>query len=244
MHALKLNRKVAVVTGASSGVGRSIALELGKAGASVAMVGRRLEEMRALAEKCQNAGRMRSYLADLENLSQIATCSRRILSDFGKVDILVHSAGVIHLGDWAETTPAQFDHQYRCNVRAPYSLTEKLLTSIKASKGQVVFINSSVGLLAGRGVSQYSATKHALRALADSLRVEVNSDGVRVVSIYLGRTATPMQVKIHQHEGREYHPNRLIQPEQVASLVLDILTTGREVEVTDVRLRPALPPAS
>jgi short-subunit dehydrogenase len=99
-----------------------------------------------------------------------------------------------------------------------------------------------VGLAAAAGVSQYSATKHALKALADSLREELNGVGVRVLSVYLGRTATPMQAQLSMEEGLEYHPERLIQPSQVAASVVGALALGREAEVTDIRIRPMLKP--
>jgi NADP-dependent 3-hydroxy acid dehydrogenase YdfG len=106
----------------------------------------------------------------------------------------------------------------------------------------VVFINSTAGLVARAGVAQYAATKHALRAMADSLREEVNADGVRVLSVFLGRTATPLQAALHEREGRRYRPERLVQPADVASLVVHALTLPRTAEVTDLTIRPLSPP--
>jgi NADP-dependent 3-hydroxy acid dehydrogenase YdfG len=107
-----------------------------------------------------------------------------------------------------------------------------------SSKGQVVFINSSLGLKARAGVSQYAATKHALKAVADSLRDECNASGVRVCSLYLGATATPMQAAIRAKQFREYKPQRLLQPDDVASLVISVLALPRTAEVTDIMVRP------
>jgi short-subunit dehydrogenase len=121
-------------------------------------------------------------------------------------------------------------------------LTQVFLPTLSQRQGQIVFINSSVGLAAAAGVSQYSATKHALKALADSFREELNVAGVRVLSVYLGRTATPMQARVCIEEGREYRPERLIQPSQVAESVVGALALGREAEVTDIRIRPTLKP--
>ena len=107
----------------------------------------------------------------------------------------------------------EFDRQFQTNVRGPYSLTQALLPMLKSRHGQIVFLNSSAGIAGRAGAGQYAATKHALRAVADSLREEVNQDGVRVLTVFLGRTATPMQAAIHQAEGKAYHPERLIRPE-------------------------------
>ena len=160
------------------------------------------------------------------------------MDDFGGVDVLVHSAGEFVRSSVAAASLADFDLQYQCNLRAPFALTQCFLPSVSARKGQIVFINSTAGLQAPACISQYAATKHGLKALADSLREEINYLGVRVVSIYLGRTATPMQARIHQLEGRVYHPEKLIQPAEVGNLVVDILSTGREAEIIDVRIRP------
>jgi short-subunit dehydrogenase len=111
---------------------------------------------------------------------------------------------------------------------------------IQESRGQIVIMNSTAGLEARARVGQYAATKHALKALADSLREEVNSAGIRVLSLYLGRTATAMQEKIFQAEGRSYIPENLLQPEDVAALLVALLRLPRTAEVTDVRIRPAI----
>jgi NADP-dependent 3-hydroxy acid dehydrogenase YdfG len=103
-------------------------------------------------------------------------------------------------------------------------------------------LTSTAGLVSSAGLSQYSATKHALKALADILREEVNPHGVRVLSVYLGRTATPMQAGIRQTEGKSYRPDQLIQPDQVAAVVVGALTIGPEAEIMDVRIRPTLKP--
>jgi NADP-dependent 3-hydroxy acid dehydrogenase YdfG len=87
-------------------------------------------------------------------------------------------------------------------------------------------------------VGQYAASKHALRAIADSLRDEVNPDGVRVLSVFLGRTASPMQADIYRAEGRRYQPEQLMQPEDVAAVVINALSLPRTAEVTEVRMRP------
>ncbi len=105
-----------------------------------------------------------------------------------------------------------------------------------------MFINSSAGLRAGAGISQYAATKHALKAIADSLREEINAEGLRVLSVYPGRTATPMQASVHAMEGKAYHPERLMQPEDVAAVVINALKLPRSAEVTDISVRPLMKP--
>jgi NADP-dependent 3-hydroxy acid dehydrogenase YdfG len=105
-------------------------------------------------------------------------------------------------------------------------------------QGQIVFINSSAGLTAKAGAGQYAATKFALKAIADSLRAEVNALGLRVLSVYPGRTASPMQAAIYKMEGKAYNPERLLQPEDVAACVINALSLPRTAEVTDIQVRP------
>jgi NADP-dependent 3-hydroxy acid dehydrogenase YdfG len=110
---------------------------------------------------------------------------------------------------------------------------------LTAARGQIVFINSSVGLSAKRAeIGQYAATKHALKAIADTLREELNPKGIRVLSVYLGRTATPMQKALCHEERKAYHPEMLLQPEDVASVIVHALTLARTAEVTDISIRP------
>src|ERR1700741_1963961 len=121
---------------------------------------------------------------------------------------------------------------YRSNVRGHYALTQALLDLLRKQKGQVVFINSSAGLRSPATVGQFSATQHAFRAMADSLRDEVNSDGVRVLSVYPGRTATPRMAALFANEGRPYRPELLMQPEDIAVMVSQALSLPRTAEVT------------
>jgi short-subunit dehydrogenase len=111
---------------------------------------------------------------------------------------------------------------------------------ICSRKGQIVFLNSTAGLRARANVSQYAATKHALKAVADSLREEVNPAGVRVLSLFLGRTATPMQASVFAAERREYNPGILMQPEDVAEVVVNALVLPRRAEITEISMRPAI----
>lgn len=231
--------QVAVVTGASSGVGKAIAVGLAAQGAILLLVGRNVERLEAVAESARaTAPRVLCYRADLTLDEDIQDLTSRFQRDFDHIDMLIHSAGVISLGRIEQASVKDFDWQYSTNVRAPYTLTQALLPMLRASRGQIVFINSSVGLRGKSGVGQYAATKHALKAIADSLREEVNADGVRVLSVFLGRTASPMQAAVHEMEDKPYHPDRLLQPEDVASVVINALSLPRTAEVTDISIRP------
>ncbi|HEY6104166.1 MAG TPA: SDR family NAD(P)-dependent oxidoreductase [bacterium] len=233
------------MTGASGGVGRAIVLALAGEGVRVHLVGRRAEALGDVAGQVGGtAPRPLVHRADLSHDAEITQLVARIQREVRTIDILVHAAGIISLGRVDRAPMEEFDRQFAINVRAAYAVSQGFLPMLKASQGQIVFLNSSAGLSGRAGSSQYAATKHALRGIADSLREEVNGEGVRVLSVFLGRTATPMQAAIHQAEDRAYEPERLIRPEDVASIVISALRLPRSIEVTDMTLRPLQKPGS
>jgi NAD(P)-dependent dehydrogenase (short-subunit alcohol dehydrogenase family) len=232
--------QVALVTGASSGIGAAIALALAAEQATVCLVGRNRPALQGVAERAREAGpAAHAWTVDLEREDEVRDVAKILEREVGRLHAVVHAAGRIAPAPVERGRLDAFDAQYRVNVRAPWLLTQALLPALRAQRGQVVFVNSTVGLHAKSGVSQYAATKHGLRAVADALREEVNDDGIRVLSLYVGRTATPMQAALHALEGRAYRPERLVQPEDVAAVVLQALALPPTVEVTDVTMRPA-----
>ena len=230
----------AVVTGASSGVGAAVARALASEGARVLVVGRDADRLNAVTSEAD--GSTLPHRAELTDDDDLAALARRAHEELPGVDVLVHAAAVIEVGPVAEAPVSELDIQYRTNLRAPYSLTQALVEPLRERRGQVVFVNSSAGRSAGAGSGQYAATKHGLTALADSLRAEVNEDGVRVLNLFLGRTATPMQEQLHEREGREYRPERLIQPEDVAQAIVWALQLPRTAEITEIAMRPMRKP--
>jgi NADP-dependent 3-hydroxy acid dehydrogenase YdfG len=233
--------KLAVITGASSGIGRAIALALANEGAACYLVGRNIQRLEEVAELAQqNTSPVCIYPYDLQEEEGIQNIRVAISRNFGRVDILVHSAGVYYSNLMQDATMEEFDKQYKSNIRGPFLLTQSLLSMIRLVSGQIVFINSSQGLNASGHLSQYASTQHAMKAIADSLREEVNADGVRVLSLFLGRTATPRMESIYQKEGREYNPALLLQPEDVASVVIHSLSLPRTAEVTNISMRPLI----
>jgi NADP-dependent 3-hydroxy acid dehydrogenase YdfG len=227
------------VTGASRGIGRAIALALARQSAQLCIVGRDLIRLRETAAEARQFSQVTDFQVDLTVEEEVRELVRRLKQDSVRLDILIHSAGVIHLDPLERARISDLDLQYATNIRAPYMMTQQLLPLLREARGQIVFINSSAGLTANRPeVGQYAATKHALKAVADSLREEVNPMGIRVLSIYLGRTATPLQEALYQQQGSTYQPERLLQPEDIASTVVFLLMLPSTAEVTDICMRP------
>jgi len=229
----------ALVTGASGGIGSAVARALGGAGARVCLVARRPERLQAVAEAMrQTDGAALVHPADLCRDDDVRALIERVVQELDGLDLLVLSAGIIARAPHEAARVEDFDAQYRANVRAPYLLIQGLLPSLKAAGGQVVFINSSAGLQARATAGQYAATQHAVKAMADSLRDEVNAAGVRVLSVHPGRTATERMEAVFEQEGRSYQPDLLLQPEDIAGMVLAAVTLPRTAEVTEIRMRP------
>ena len=233
----------AFVAGGSEGIGRAIAVALAAGGHEVWIAARRTEPLAAVVSEIRIAGgTVEGRSVDLVDAAARATLVEEILAGDAGLDVLIHANGTIARGNVADAALDDFDLQYKANVRAPYALTQALLPGLIRSGGQVVFVNSSAGLAPSANASQYGATMHALRAIANVLRDEVNAAGVRVTSIYPGRTATPRQARIHEWEGKEYRPERLLQPEDVAAIVVAALALPRTAEVTDITIRSMTKP--
>ena len=231
--------QVALITGASSGIGRAIAFSLASQGMRLCLVGRRpevLEEVAAVARK--SSSQALCYYADLTIDEDIFNLKTKIEQDLGRLDLLIHSAGTIAYGTMQTVSIQDLDMQYRANVRAPYLLTQTLLPLLITRQGQIVFINSTAIMRARADVGQFAATQHALKGITDSLREELNPKQVRVLSIYPGRTATSRQETLYKWEGKTYHPELLLQPEDIAAVVLNALCMPRTAEVTDISIRP------
>lgn len=236
-----LKDKVAVITGAGSGIGKSIALGLAKKEVRLCLLGRNPEKFEKVAEMAgKDSPLVKCFSVDLNVDEDIQKLPKKLGMDFGKIHMLIHSAGVISLGRLEFASVSDFDRQYRINARAPFLLTQLLLPMLRTGKGQIVFINSSAGLNPGVNIGQYSATKSALKAIADSFRNELNKKGIRVLSVYPGRTATPMQETVLKTEGKKYKPRLLLQPEDIAITVINALSMPRSAEITDINIRPLL----
>lgn len=225
----------AIVTGASSGIGRAISVSLGRDGIHVLLVGRNQGRLEAAADATGNTAEF--LVCDLTKQDGLAALRSRIPDT---LDILVHAAGMYRLVPIDVIEDSALDTLLSINLRVPHQLTKLCLPSLRRALGQVVFLNSTQGLNASRHVGEYAATKHALKAVADALRAEVNPLGIRILSMYLGRTATPMQEAIYNAAGSHYSPEKLMQPEDVAAMVLASLRLPRSAEVTDIVMRSML----
>lgn len=208
--------KVHLVTGTGSGIGADLAARLEARGDRVIRVTRDVVDL-------ADAAAVRAWADSL---------------DLPWLDSLVHVAGTVELESIADLEVASWQRQIDVNLTAPALMTGPLLPALRAAGGTVVFVNSSAGLVANAQWSAYAASKFGLRALADTLRAEEAANGVRVTTIFPSRTATPMQEKVHEQEGRSYDAARWIQPGTVTDSILHVLDLPPDASVPDLTIRP------
>lgn len=218
------------MTGGSRGIGRATVEHLLELDAVPLAVGRDVDALSALRAGCTRISADLTSQAGLQIVLDAA--------GDGGLHAVVHSAGACQLGTVAETTAEALDLQWQVNLRAPFLLTRALLPLLIEAQGHVVFVNSGAGKRANPGWGAYAATKFGLRALADALRAEVASEGVRVSTVYPGRTATDMQRAVKAHEGKPYEAERLVAPETVAAAIVHALCAPAPAVVDELSVRP------
>ena len=224
-----------VITGAGSGIGSALAQRLADRGDELVLIAR--SDARA-AELTDTFPRAQLLVADLADPGTLNGIGRQV---DGPVDTVLHVAGVVDLAPVERLRLAAWEEQVTVNLTAPAVLTRELLPHVRAARGTVVFINSSAGLAASAEWSAYAASKFGLRALADSLRAEEIEHGVRVSTVYPSRTATPMQEKVHEQEGRTYDSSRWISAETVVDTIVHVIDLPGDATIPDVTVRPVVP---
>lgn len=219
-----------LITGAGSGIGAELTRVLHERGDDLVLLARSDERAAELAASYDGA---RTVVADLADPASVESLR---LPD--ALDSVVHAAGVIEVGRVDGLSVASWQEQLTVNLVAPAALTRAALPALRAARGTVVFVNSGSGLVANPHWSAYAATKHGLKALADSLRGEEAEHGVRVSSVYPGRTATPMQATVHAQEGKHYDPTDWIDAATVADAIRHVLDLPRDATISDLTVRP------
>lgn len=221
-----------LITGAGSGIGLAVARRLAARGDRLILIARddaRGAELTALLPGST------AVTADLRHPQTIAAAAAELPD---RLDSVIHAAGVVDLGHVGDLPLAAWESQLAVNLVAPAELTRLVLPALRAARGQVLFVNSGAGLTAHPQWAAYAASKHGLKALADALRGEEARHGVRVTSVYPGRTATPMQARVHEQEGADYDPECFIDPESVATTILTALDLPADAVITDLAVRP------
>ena len=231
---MELNGACALVTGASRGIGRAIALALGEAGADVALTARRESELKELAGRIQGmARRAPVFPADLLRPGDIRALAEAVEREFSRVDILINNAGVAILRPAVELSEKEFEETIELNLTSVFRLTRLLLPRmLRRRRGHIVMIASTAALRGFAGGTAYAAAKFGLNGFAQSLFYETRSSNLRVTTIYPSSVNTDMM----RQSGLAGHEERMIQPVDIARAVVAALqaddrATLKEIEV-------------
>jgi len=241
----RLDGRIALVTGASSGIGEATALALAEAGAKVAIAARRKDRLQALADRLAPLG-AEPLVLDADLLDEHV--AQKIVADteahFGKLDILVNNAGVMYLEPVAEADLGRWRRMLELNVLSLIASTQAALAGMKTRRdGHIVNVSSTAGRVANPNAAAYSATKFGVVAFSEALRREVYADNIRVSIIEPGIVQTELRDHIG-HAATQASLNawantmRQLQPEDVADAIVFCVSRPSHVNVNEILMRP------
>lgn len=241
----KLDGKVAIVTGASSGIGRATAIALAAEGAYVAIAARRGDRLNNLAQHIEaSGGKALPVVTDLTDEAQVNDLIQKTNTVWGRIDILVNNAGVGGLGTIEAGNPEDWRRQFNLNVLGLLYATHAVLPIFKAQGvGHVVNLSSVAGRTARAGVGVYNATKWGVNALSEALRQEVHKHNIRVTIIEPGLVATEFVDNITDPIAKQNIEARFkaitpLQPEDIAGAIVYAVTQPFHVNVNEILIRP------
>ena len=232
----KLKNRVAIITGATQGIGRATALTLAKEGVNLVLIGRNLEKLSTLEVECSKfGGKIKTVAFDLSQVEKINDLVKDILGTFPQVDILVNNAGTYVKGNPYESKLEDWDYLLDLNFRSVYHLTNRVLPSIQEG-GAIINISSISAHNFNKGGEIYSATKAALKAYSSSLFESVRENGIKVTCFFPGFVNTEL--------GREAHldSEKMIQPEDISQSILWVLNLPLTACPTEMTIRPQRTP--
>jgi NADP-dependent 3-hydroxy acid dehydrogenase YdfG len=246
----RLAGSVALVTGASSGIGEATARALARAGAAVALAARRMDRLDELAREIeQHGGRALAIETDVTDREQAEAAVQRTVAELGRLDTVVNNAGVMLLGPMLDAPVEEWDRMIALNLQGLLYVTHAALPHLlQAAAGEprrvadLVNISSVAGRVARSGSGVYNLTKHGVGAASESLRQELAARHVRVSLVEPGAVATELSMHVRE-EVREQMLQRFggierLQADDIADAILYIVTRSRHVAINEVLIRP------
>lgn len=240
-----LEGKVALVTGASSGIGEATALALAQAGAKVAVFARREDRVDALVERItQSGGRALALVGDVSDETDIQNQFEKAHDTFGRLDILINNAGIMLLGDIDGADTSEWRTMMNTNVLGLMYATHAVLPFMKEQGGgHIVNISSVAGRTARAGAGVYNASKWAVNAFSEALRQECVPDNIRVTIIEPGAVATELPSHVTDPTAKEqtdsfYGSITNLASEDIAASILYAVTQPAHVAVNEILIRP------
>ncbi|MFT4047873.1 MAG: SDR family NAD(P)-dependent oxidoreductase [Solimonas sp.] len=243
----KLAGRAALVTGASSGIGEAVALALAAEGASVALTARRADRLAALVPRIEAAGGQALALpGDVVDEAFATATVEKTVAHFGRIDILVNSAGIIQAGGVETSDLDEYRRVVDLNLLATLYTCKAAIAPMKAQRsGDIINISSLAATKSGPTFSAYAASKHALNSMTDGLRQEVGGHGIRVGIVMPGATQTEVFDNISNAQVREAIKSHVskdgaMAPGDVADAILLMVTMPRRTNVSVIAIRPTI----
>jgi len=240
----RLEGKVALVTGASSGLGRATAVALARAGADVALVARSQEELDSAKEEISKIGRRALTMpVDLASEDETSRAVGRAVEALGRIDVLVNAAGTDAPGTVEKLDVAGWDRTLAVNLRAPFLLSKAAFPRMReAGGGMIVNISSVAGKKGWANASAYCASKFGLTGFTEALADEGKKHGIRAIVLYPGAMATNWGAfspeERQDGESKEAPPTRVLPPERVADLIAWLAASAPEFVLTEGIILP------
>ena len=233
----QLSEKIAIVTGASRGIGRAISIALAKESAAVVLAARSGEKLKDTANfVTQAGGKAEIVVTDLADEQAIKNLVKITTEKFARLDILVNNAGVTHSAALQETKTVDWDRCFQVNARAPFILCREALPLLKkAESAYIINIASVVGVKGYPLQIAYTASKHALRGMTISLAEELKGSNIRVHLLCPGGVDTELVQKVRPDIKKQ----DLIQPDEIAELVLYLVTHKGNAVIDELHIRRA-----
>ncbi len=237
---MEFDNKVVLVTGASSGIGQAAALKFANEGANVAAVARRIEKLQNLGEHSKN---IFPFAADLTNEDQTSAVVKSIIHKLGRIDVVIHAAGIIGTGSIENVSLSDWDVMMNINLRSVLHLTQLCLSELIKNNGNVVCVSSVAGVRSFPGILSYSVSKAALDQFTRCTALELASKGVRVNAVNPGVVVTHLhrsggmneeQYQAFLERSTTTHPlGRVGTAEEIADLIL-FLASSRASWITGI----------
>lgn len=227
-----LSGKNALITGASKGIGRALAIALAKEGVHIALLARNAANLQTVADEVEDEGVKAVMLtADVSDITSVNKAIEDASSTLGPIDILINNAGIATFGNFLELEPAEWERIIKVNLLGPYYITRAVLPSmIERQTGDIINISSTAGQRGAALTSAYSASKFALIGLSESLMQEVRKHNIRVTTLTPSTVATDLAIELKLTDG---NPEKVMQPEDFAELVVSQLKLNRRVFVKE-----------
>ncbi len=231
-----LHGQVAVVTGGGSGIGRAVAESLSERGATCVLVGLRSSKLEETAAGLSTSST--TLAVDLRDPAAAGMVVDTTLTGHGRIDLIVHSAGVFAQRAVSDTDREFWDGIVDINLRATVELSRRAWPALRESNGQVVLISSIAAVQAFPGDGAYAASKAGVKALGEVMALEGRQDGIRVITICPAQVDTPLWDGKAPDEVRA----RMMRPHAVGDLIASLLATDRGIDILPVMIRPPVDP--